>query len=99
MCPMTTTSTTLTLRSAQATDAPWLDRLAALDSAELPTGPLAIAERDGQIIAAISATTLQAIADPFERTADAVSLLRTHVASQVRASRQRRRLSLVPHAA
>ena len=83
----------------QATDAAWINRLAALDSAEIPAGPIVLAERDDQIIAAISATTMEAIADPFERTADAVALLRQHVASQVRSSRQRRRLSLVPRVA
>ena len=90
---------TLTLRAAHAGDAAWLDRLAALDSADVPAGPLVIAERDDQIIAAVSATTMQAIADPFERTADAVAVLRAHVAAQVRSSRQRRRLALVPRAA
>ena len=67
-----------------------------LDSAEVPAGPLVLAERDEQIIAAISATTMEAIADPFERSADAVALLRQHVAAQVRTSRRRRRLALVP---
>jgi hypothetical protein len=99
MMSMNTTSPTITLRSAAADDAGWLERLAALDSSDLPDGPLVIAERDDQIIAAISATTMQAIADPFERTADALDLLRRHVASQVRASRQRRRLALVPRVA
>jgi hypothetical protein len=96
---MTTTSSTLTLRSATADDAPWLERLAALDSATVPEGRIVVAERDGQLIAAISERTLKAIADPFERTADAVALLRTHVLTGDGARKPRRRLSLVPRPA
>ena len=78
---MHTTSTPITMRRAQSTDAPALWRLAALDSAPAPRGDTIIAEREGSLIAAIGGDG-RAIADPFERTAAIVSMLRayTHTA-------------------
>lgn len=92
----TTASTTITLRPAEADDAAWLERLAALDSSAVPAGRIVLAERDGQIVAAISESTLDVIADPFERTLDAVALLRTHVITGAGLRRRPRRLTLVP---
>jgi hypothetical protein len=65
-----------TLRFATANDAAALDRLAQLDSAELPAAPQLVAIEDGALIAAISARDGATIADPFRRTQDAVELLR-----------------------
>lgn len=93
----TTQSTTITIRPARHDDAAWIERLAALDSSDVPAGPVVLAERDDQIVAAISEKTLEVIADPFERTADAVALLRTHVVTGAGIAKPRRRLSLVPH--
>ena len=95
----TTASTTITIRPARSNDAAWLERLAALDSSNLPSGPIVIAERDEQIVAAISERSFEVIADPFERTADAVALLRTHVVTGAGLAKPRRRLSLVPRVA
>ena len=70
----------LVIRPAYPDDATTLARLAALDSRRpLPTGgPVLVAERDGQILAALSTADGRAIADPFSPTADLVALLRLH---------------------
>ena len=96
--PMTST-TTLTLRAAAAADAPWLERLAALDSRSLPPEPLLVAERGGQIVAAVSEPTLEAVADPFQRSTDTVVLLRRYAVARRNAMPPRRRFRLVPRAA
>jgi hypothetical protein len=66
----------LRIRPAAPADAAALRRLAALDSATVPAEPHLVAERDGRLIAAVSTRDGAAIADPFERTADEVALLR-----------------------
>jgi hypothetical protein len=77
----------LTIRYSTAADAAALDRLAQLDSSVVPAAPHLVAEADGHLIAAISARDGGAIADPFERTAEAVSLLRRRAAQPRRAPR------------
>lgn len=52
-------------------------RLAALDSAPVPPGPLLLAESDGELRAALSLTDGLTIADPFHPTAAIVDLLAT----------------------
>ena len=69
----------ITIRPAHAADAAALHRLAALDSAELPAGPLLVAEVHGSLCAALSLSDGSAIADPFTPTADVVALLRERV--------------------
>ena len=96
---MTSTSPSITLRPATAADEPWLVRLAALDSRPLPDGNLLVAERDGQIVAAVAPATLEVVADPFRRTADAVTLLRQHAIARRNARPARRHFRLVPRAA
>jgi hypothetical protein len=68
----------LTIRHANATDLPALERLAALDSRRIPTGELFVAEAEGRLVAATSIDTGAVIADPFEHTASIVDLLRVH---------------------
>jgi hypothetical protein len=82
----------LLIRPATAADTAALDHLAALDSTVLPAGPHVIAEHDGRLIAAVSTRDGAAIADPFERTADAVALLRRR-ARQLDRGRPVRRLA------
>ena len=94
-----TSTASITLRPATAADAPWLERLAALDSRRLPEGTLLVAERDGSLIAAVAEETLDVVADPFERTADAVALLRRHAVGRRNAVPARRHFRLAPHAA
>ena len=96
--PMTSTAT-ITLRPATAADAPWLERLAGLDSRRVPDGTLIVAERDGQLVAAVAEQTLDTVADPFQRTADVVALLRRHAVARRNGVPARRHFRLVPRAA
>ena len=68
----------VTLRLASRDDSVALERLGQLDTRTLPPGPHLVAERDGQIAAAISLVTGALIADPFRRTAELCELLRVH---------------------
>jgi hypothetical protein len=68
----------VTLRLAQAADAVELERLAKVDSSEVPAEPVLVAERDGRIEAALSLSTHAFIADPFKRTLELGELLRCH---------------------
>ena len=69
----------ITIRRACAEDEPAVRRLAALDSAPVPRGPLMLAEVGGELRVAVSADGRQAIADPFHRTLELVALVRDHV--------------------
>jgi len=69
----------ITIRPAYADDALAIARLAALDCAGIPRGPLVVAEVDGELRAAMSISDFTAIADPFHRTLELVALLRDHV--------------------
>jgi hypothetical protein len=66
---------TIALRTAQPSDGPALGRLATLDGAKTPAGQVLLAEVDGELRAAVSLETGQAVADPFRPTADLVALL------------------------
>jgi hypothetical protein len=72
---MTVTAGTVIIRAAQHSDGAALHRLAALDSARLPTGDLLVAETDGSLVAAHAPGTGATIADPFRHTAEVVELL------------------------
>jgi hypothetical protein len=65
----------VTLRPADESDADSLERLAQLDSRQLPPGPHLLAIRGGRLAAAISLSTRTVIADPFRPTADLCELL------------------------
>jgi hypothetical protein len=64
------------IRHATDLDKPTLRHLADLDSQKTPAGPALIAERDGIVVAAISASDERVLADPFEHTAVVAQLLR-----------------------
>jgi len=83
----------LTIRFAAADDD--LERLAQLDSSHVPAAPQLVAEADGRVIAAVSTRDGHVIADPFTRSAEAVSLLRRRE-RQLKSDRPRatRRLTL-----
>jgi hypothetical protein len=67
----------ITIRFAYPDDAAAVRRLAALDSQPVPPGPLLVAEVAGELWAAVSVTGVpRAIADPFNHTAELISLLR-----------------------
>jgi hypothetical protein len=73
-----TSTASLTIRHATATDEAELVRLAALDSSRVPSGELLVAVVDDNLVAALSVDTGAAIADPFEHTAAIVASLRAH---------------------
>lgn len=66
-----------------------LDRLAELDSNEPLDGPVLGAEVEGQLLAAISLTTGQTIADPFSRTGELTLLLGARAGQIRRRDRKR----------
>jgi len=68
-------SPTVVIRAARGSDGPALRRLAELDSADVPSGSLLVAEADDEMVAALSVDTGEKVADPFRRTADVVDLL------------------------
>ena len=80
----------LTLRLATEDDAGRLRRLAQLDSARVPSGPVLIAEVEGRLQAALPLEAGPPIADPFRRSADLVALLRMRAAQMSEAPGQRR---------
>jgi hypothetical protein len=75
---MTLTTPTISIRAATHGDGPALARLAALDSAPVPCGPVLLAEVDGRPQAALGIDDDRVIGDPFARTAELVELLRVH---------------------
>lgn len=80
----------VTLRYAFPDDDEAVARLAALDSAALPTAPLLVAEVEGDLRAAVSLHDGAVIADPFFPTVALVALLRER-AAQLNAARPRDR--------
>jgi hypothetical protein len=68
----------VTIRRLSVDDDAAVTRLAQLDSSRAPAGVLLGAELDGRLMAAISATTGEVIADPFHRTAELVEALRVN---------------------
>jgi hypothetical protein len=57
-----------------------IERLAQLDSARRPSGPVLVAAVGGEPVAALPLDGGPAIADPFQRTAALVSLLELRLA-------------------
>ena len=84
-----TTAPSVLIRAARGSDGAELERLAQLDSAEVPAGTLLVAESEGRLVAAIASSTGEAIADPFLPTADVVALLALRAAG-ARSPRSRR---------
>src|SRR5829696_9169809 len=87
-----TTAPSVLIRAARGSDGAALERLAALDSAEVPAGSLLVAESAGRVVAAIASSSGEAIADPFLPTADVIALLELR-AGAASASRGRRTLA------
>jgi hypothetical protein len=79
----------LVIRTATASDAEALQRLAALDSQDLAAGPHLLAELDGRAVAALSRTNGSVVADPFAYTDTIVAI----AAPARRAARRRPRAS------
>jgi hypothetical protein len=64
------------LRVAQPDDAYDVSRLAQLDDAQLPVGPVMLALVDGEAVAALSLSDGRVVANPFVPTTQIVALLR-----------------------
>jgi hypothetical protein len=69
-------SAEITIRAARAKDLSEIERIAARDSKNLPSGPLLVAQVSGDLRAAISLEDGRVVADPFHRTAELVEMLR-----------------------
>ncbi|MEA2438810.1 MAG: hypothetical protein QOH76_234 [Thermoleophilaceae bacterium] len=72
---METTAPRIAIRPATEADSPMLLRLAALDSAAAPRGPVLVADIGGEVVAARSLSGARSIADPFRPTAEIRELL------------------------
>jgi hypothetical protein len=90
----TPSASQITLRPSTAADQAEIVRLATIDSAEVPAGPLLLAEVDGELHAALTLADGRVIADPFVPTSALVELLRTRrrTSGPVRDRRSLRRL-------
>jgi len=66
----------IVVRVLTAEDRPALDRLAALDASERPTGQTLIGEAMARPVAALSLVDGTLVADPFVATGDVLALLR-----------------------
>ena len=80
----------LTIRPAFADDEREIERLAQLDEAAVPPGPLLLGEVAGELWVALSLSSPDHIADPFRPSADLVALVKAR-AHQLRAEQARRR--------
>src|SRR3954447_15027845 len=69
------TPATLRIREARHADAAALERLAALDSSQIPTGDVLLAEVGDELWAALSLDDGHHVADPTRPSADAVLML------------------------
>ncbi len=76
----TTHISTTAIRPASQDDTAAVARLAALDSAAVPTGRLLLGIVDGEPLAALSLEDGAVVADPFTRTVGLVALLRQRAA-------------------
>jgi hypothetical protein len=84
------------IRSANEGDHDRLRRLAQLDSAAVPAGPMLIAEVGGSIRAAVALEGGAAIDDPFHPTAELVTLLRARAKQAEARSAQLRIIARSP---
>jgi hypothetical protein len=64
----------LVIRHARPEDAAALARLAELDEAPVPAGPLLVGEVGGRVWVAVSLSSLAHIADPFQRSGEIAEL-------------------------
>lgn len=77
----------VTIRLATDADAHAIAVLAAVDSQTVPTGPLLLAEVDGELWAVESVTGGGSIGDPFRPSADVRELLRERARQLTAAAR------------
>ena len=86
-------NTEITIRRVDLTDEDRaeLAMLAERDSSAAPTGPVLGLEIEGSLLAAVSLSTGETIADPFSRTAELRNLLGLRVAQLHRRDGKRKR--------
>jgi hypothetical protein len=84
-------SESITIKLSTESDRLRIQRLAELDSGRAPTGEALLAEVNGRLIAAVGYDGT-AVADPFERTAAIVELLRRQVSGEPARTPRRRGL-------
>jgi len=70
----------LTIRRLHAHDAAAVERLAQLDSGTVPTGELIGAEVEDKLLAVVSLTSGESVADPFSRSGELRALLELRAA-------------------
>jgi hypothetical protein len=70
----------ITIRRLNDEDRDAVERLAALDSGEVPRGALLGAEVDGRLLVAVSLADGEAVSDPFSRTVEVRALLELRAA-------------------
>ena len=90
MASETTLTTGIRIRHLTEADAAAVERLAQLDSADVPAGPLLGAEIEGRLLAITSLSESATVADPFSRAAELRDLLELR-AAQLRHRQPRRR--------
>jgi hypothetical protein len=83
----------LRIRQARPADAAALERLAALDSSQVPVGELLLAEVGDELWAAYSVDSGDHVADPLRPSANAVLILAERGAQLRRRRRPERRRS------
>ena len=76
---------TISIRRARPADGRAIARLEALADRRLPTGPILVAEVDGELVAAAPEDGGPVVSDPFRVTLDVAELLRLR-SSQLRAA-------------
>lgn len=79
----------VTIKFSTEADRERLRRLAELDGGHVPDGDVLLAELNGRLVAAMGMDGA-VVADPFERTAGVVELLRAQVAGAPRRPARRR---------
>ena len=96
--PTTIQTDGISIRRLGGDDLAEVERLAQLDSRRPPEGALLGVEIDGRLLAAISLTTGESMADPFSRTGELRALLELRAAQLRRRENGRRRLPRpLPH--
>ena len=85
--------TTLTIRTALPSDTDALERLAQLDSSEVPAGPVLVGEVGSELWAAISLQDFQLVSDPFRPSGEVAFLVAERARQMNRAQRGPGRLA------
>jgi hypothetical protein len=89
--PTTTQTDGISIRRLGRDDLAEVERLAQLDSRRPPEGALLGIEIEGRLLAAISLTTGESMADPFSRTGELRALLELRAAQLQRRENRRGR--------